>query len=133
MLFLCRQRIPNSSISSTSRFVLRLASTNTNQKPSNEEEPKVEVLKGKFKKKSSEIDASEGNPKLLSTVVPAVQRSVFGGRSQAPMNWNYPNKKIEDSIVEELPLGSIADDAPRIMKKQLQVGLRFKGILSRFF
>uniref|UniRef100_A0AC34F1Y4 NADH:ubiquinone oxidoreductase intermediate-associated protein 30 domain-containing protein n=1 Tax=Panagrolaimus sp. ES5 TaxID=591445 RepID=A0AC34F1Y4_9BILA len=122
-------RIPNPSISaSSSRYLIRFSSTNSSNSNQNskkdstaDKEPIIEVLKGKRKPEFLDITDKEKNPSYLKKIIPDVQKSIFGGRSSQPMNWNYPNKKIEDSIVEELPLEDIVKDIPKITKKQYQL------------
>ena len=92
---------------------------------SNPEKPKVELLKRikEFPKKSkdSTYDLSKDPKSILSTFVPDVQRSVIGGRSQAPMNWNYPNKKLEDDFKVEANLGELVEETPKLAKQEYKV------------
>ncbi|KAE9551235.1 hypothetical protein FO519_005546 [Halicephalobus sp. NKZ332] len=103
---------------STSR-ISRFSSGNSNQ-----EEPKIEILKKtknipkKFK--DSIHDLSKDPKSVLSTFLPDVQKSFLGGRSQAPMNWNYPNRKFEDDLKVEANLEELAKDTPKLAKREFK-------------
>uniref|UniRef100_A0A7E4V786 CIA30 domain-containing protein n=1 Tax=Panagrellus redivivus TaxID=6233 RepID=A0A7E4V786_PANRE len=82
------------------------------------EEPKVEVVHDRGRKGKKKNEVALGPKSVLSTFLPEVTKSALGGRSSAPMNWNYPNKKLDDNWKEEAPLDEVVKDIPKLSKHQ---------------
>lgn len=84
------------------------------------EKMKVDVLPKKLSKKSSrDVDAPASS--VLTKYLPDVTKSLFGGRSGAPVNWNYPNKKFVDDLKVEGKIGDVVKDMPDMTKKEMTV------------
>uniref|UniRef100_A0AC34PW12 NADH:ubiquinone oxidoreductase intermediate-associated protein 30 domain-containing protein n=1 Tax=Panagrolaimus sp. JU765 TaxID=591449 RepID=A0AC34PW12_9BILA len=71
-------------------------------------------------KKEGDYDLEASPKSVLSTFIPKIQNSIFGGRSQAPMNWNYPNKRLDDDFKIEGTLKEVVEIAPDLTRGEIK-------------